>query len=121
MDFPLDHNSQGWDSTLYQVERENQAITTEMEGGYMCSRPRHTRTPRKTFTLGWQNLSNTDYATLSAFWDSHFGASKTFTWTDPPTGTLYTVRFKAKDGFIAKYLGKRALRIWQVTVVLEQV
>jgi hypothetical protein len=121
MDFPLNHNTQGWDSALYEVEHENQAITTDMEGGYMISRPRHTRAPRKTFTIGWQNLSDTDLTTLRSFYDGKFGSSATFTWTDPPSGVTYTVRFKKGEPLRYKYVGKRALRIWQVTLVLEQV
>lgn len=117
--FPLDNNTQGWDSKLYKVTSEDPAIKAEMEGGYMISRPRHTRTPRKTIQFGWHSMADADYQALKAFWNQVFGGSMNFTWHDPYTNTDLTVRFK--QAIDETYVGMGDTRLWDVTVTVEQV
>lgn len=117
--FPLNHNTQGWDSSLYEVTSEDPAIKTEMEGGYMVSRPRHTRLPRRTFSLGWRSMSAIDAGVLKSFYDAMRGASLSFNWTDPNTNTTVTVRFK--DGLTLKYVGKGSLKLYDCNLKFEEV
>jgi phage-related protein len=117
--FPLTHESTGFDSHGYKVDFEDPSIMTEMEGGYMTSRPRHTRAPRRTFSLVWRSMVHADYQTLRTFYDARRGGSETFTWTDPETTTVYTVRFKG--GLSASYFGLGATKLWDLSLQLEQV
>lgn len=117
--FPLTHNSTGWDSKHYKAIPEDPSIKTEMDGGYMVSRPRHTRTPRLTFSLGWKSMLHADRNTVKAFWNTVRGSSNTFTWTDPDTNTVFTVRFKGQIS--EEYVGKGNLKLWNLTMELEQV
>ena len=118
--FPLTKNSNGFDSASYSVMQENPAIKTEMEGGYMTSRPRFTRTPRKTFTLAWKAMLNTDKIILDAFWNTNKGSSDSFIWRDPVLDVDFTVRFKG-DNLNFKYVGLGATRLWDIQITLEQV
>lgn len=65
-------------------------LMSPFEAGMSQSRPKHTST-RWIFTIGWQALGTTDYATLVAYYDANVGSS--FSWTHPITSTVYTVRF----------------------------
>jgi hypothetical protein len=65
-------------------------VKTKMEDGTVQSRPQHTRM-RWTFTIGWDVLSETDYATLHAFFNTYIGS--TFNWTHPITSVTHVVRF----------------------------
>lgn len=115
-DFPLEGQQ---DSKYYGVEAEDPAVRSDMEGGYVASRPRFTRTPRKTFTTGFTSISNADRATLEAFWDAKKGGAVVFTWLNPVDGTTHTVRFKEPMTF--KYAGLGGVHLWNVTsIVLEE-
>lgn len=107
------------DSAKYSRTAEDPAIRSELEGGYVYSRPRFTRTPRKSWKIGYTEMNNTDRATLEAFWDTVRGGSDSFTWTDPQTNTGYTVRFKSPIEF--KYTGFGGVHFWNVSFELEQV
>jgi len=65
-------------------------IRTEFEGGYVHSRPRCTRATRR-WTLVWKAMTNSDFATLEAAFIADMGT--TFSWTEPVTSTVYTVRY----------------------------
>lgn len=108
----------GEDSRFFSVEQEDPAIRTNMEGGYVSSRARHTRTPRKTFTSGLTNLTNADKATLEAFWDTVRGGSVIFNWTSPQNAVVYAVRFK--EPLRWKYTGKGPNQTWELQFTLEQ-
>lgn len=71
-------------------------IITPFESGKVQSRPRHT-SMRWKFTIGWQALTQTDYATLYTFYEDYVGT--TFNWTHPITSTVYSVKFAGTDAF----------------------
>ena len=73
-----------------------------MEGGYMHTRRRTTRPPRKRFTTGFTDLSQAEMQTLEDFFDD-VGTWDTFNWIDPTTSIVYVVRFSSE--FVAKYKG----------------
>lgn len=125
--FPLTRNSTGWDSAEFVPEQENPAITTEMEGGYTVSRPRHTRDPRRSWKLGWKSTTDAEKQLLENFWDAVRGSSDAFTWTDPSTitpenllGVSYVCRFKPGSKPSYKYMGRGPLRIWDMSCEIEQ-
>lgn len=108
------------DSSYYSVTPEDSGMRSELEGGYVASRSRHTRVPRNTYTTGFTNLSNDDKNTLLAFWQANKGSSDSFSWTDPIEGSVVVVRFT--KGFTFKYTGIRSTHRWTVSdIELEEV
>lgn len=107
------------DSKYYEVEQEDTSMRSKTEGGYVVSRARHTRTPRKTFSTGFTSISAAQFATLQGFFDSLTGGV-VFDWTDPATGALYSVRF-AEGPLKSKYVGMGNNRRYDVSFQLVQV
>jgi len=116
--------STGQDSRHYTMTQEDPAIKSEMEGGYVVSRPRHTRKPRKKFTGGFTEIRDADKALLEAFYDTVRGGSLIFDWTDPQsamnggTPKVYQVRFEGELRFTYKGIGPT--KLWDVTFTLQQ-
>lgn len=108
----------GQDSSQYRVKSENPAMTTEMEGGYVVSRARHTRRPRKTFATGYKQITDADRKTLMAFYESVGGGSVIFDWTDPIDKIVYQVRFVGELDF--QYVGIGATKLWTVQFEVAQ-
>lgn len=108
----------GQDSSQYELEIEDPSMKSEMEGGYVVSRAKHTRAPRKTFKSGFTDLSGDDKATLTAFYETVRGGSVIFDWTDPASLTVYQVRFMEKLNF--KYVGMGNTQRWNVGFSLQQ-
>lgn len=111
--------AKGQDSKFYKVSQENVALTTKMDGGYVVSRAKHTRKPRKTYTTGYTGIGNADRALLQNFWDTVRGGSVVFDWTDPISNTVIQVRFVG-EGFEFAYVGMGVAQIWDVSFQLEQ-
>lgn len=109
--------STGQDAKRFGVSFEDPSIKEKMEGGYVVSRARHTRTPRKKFTSGFTNITNDDKATLQAFWNQVRGGSVIFDWENPEDGLIYAVRF-LKMNF--EYSGVGATRLWNVSFEVEE-
>ena len=101
------------DSKYYEVIPEDPSISTGMEGGYDYSRPRFTRTPRKSYKTGFTHLTNADRAIIQAFWDLNMGGSDSFTWTDPVDLQEKTVRFDGPLSF--KYAGVGGTHRWNIS------
>lgn len=83
----------GYDASSFAHASENPAHGSDTEGGYQVTRPRFTRTPRKTFRFTHVDITEADRVTLETFWNVRKGSSESFTWTHPVTGASYTVRF----------------------------
>ena len=49
--------------------------------------------PAAAWATGFTDITDTDRATLMAFWDTVQGGSNSFTWVDPITSNIYLVRF----------------------------
>jgi hypothetical protein len=117
--FPTLSNNRLADADGYQIEYEDPAIRTDMEGGYVVSRPRHTRTPRKTFSVKYTDLSNGDRGTLENFYMNDVrGGSMIFDWTNPQDNLVYQVRFKGGLAFV--YHGFGHNQRWDCSFKLEQ-
>ena len=108
------------DSSKFSVEQEDPALRTEIEGGYVVTRKKHTRTPRKTFTTGFAYLNNTDRATLQTFWNTVSGGTLIIDWTNPQDLAVYQVRFKGGP-LKFTYVGRLGNQRWDVAITLEQV
>jgi len=105
------------DSSLYSVEQEDKSLKTKMEGGYVVSRAKHTRKPRKTWRVGYTALLAPDKKRLMEFYDV-VDCSLIFDWTDPPTQEVYQVRFAATPSY--NYKGMGHTQLWDVQLQLEQ-
>jgi hypothetical protein len=115
-DFPLADKQ---DSSKFGFEQEDVGIRSEMEGGYVLTRPRHNRNPRRTWHTGFSDLSNIDKLTLETFIDAQ-GTYLAFNYTLPVTGDIINVRFKQMPKF--EYKGFGANLRWDVSdILLEEV
>jgi len=91
-------------------------IKSESQGGYTTTRARNSRS-RETFNVKYTDMSETDHATLKAFFDDDAGgASEIFNWTHPTSSTVYEVRFK-EDKLARNFLLEDT---WTVEFVLEE-
>jgi phage-related protein len=118
--FPALPSGKQMDSSKTSVARENPVQRTELEGGYVATRAKHTRAPRKTWSCGFTFISNADKGALETFWDTVKGGSVAFDWTNPQDSIVYTVRFKG-DPLKFSYVGRGTAQYWDVTFDLEQV
>lgn len=100
------------DSKYFGHTKEDKAILSDTDGGYVYSRPRHARNPRRTFSTGFTNLTQGQLNSLDAFFDVR-GCYMIFTYTIPTTGELVDVRFESP--FTAKYMGVGGLHRYDVT------
>lgn len=90
-DFPVVHYL---DAATFSETQEDPAIqAAKMEGGYVLSRPRFTRRPRRMFSFNFDYMSDADKLTLQTFWNTVYGSSNMFNWTHPGTGEVINVRF----------------------------
>lgn len=110
--------SEGQDSKYYEREIEDVAMKSEMEGGYVSSRARHTRRPRRTFKCGYTEISDADRQKLEDFYDLVRGGSVIFSWQDQSSNITYNVRFAEKISF--KYAGIGKNKKWNVSLVLQE-
>lgn len=94
------------------------AIRSQSEGGYTTSRARFSRIRRK-WGVQYEWLSQANKNTVMAFEEARFGGSDAFTWTNPETGTDYTVRFLDVIEFIPHEHAN--FRWWSANFVLEEV
>lgn len=119
-DFPTTELAGLEDSKHFTESSADPAKRYEMDGGYTITRPRYTRTPRKTWTTGFTDLTATQKDSFMAFWESKKGGADSFTYLNPADATTYTVRFKGVAKI--KYTGMGPLRRWDITdITLEQV
>lgn len=108
------------DSQYYGIMPENPGMRSEMDGGYVMSRARHSRPPRKTYTTGFTDLSNAERISIQDFWDLNMGSADSFSWTDPVDAGVKTVRFAGDLDF--KYTGVGGNHRWMISnIKLEEV
>jgi hypothetical protein len=107
------------DSKYYGVDHEDVALRTKVDGGYVVSRAKHTRRPRRTFSTGFTSIGEAQRQTLVDFYEAVKGGSVIFDWTDPITGDTIAVRF-AEGGLPFKYVGMGPTKLWDVQFKLEE-
>ena len=107
------------DSSKFGFEQEDVGIRSEMEGGYVLTRPRHTRTPRRTWHTGFTDLSDADKTTFENFVAVQ-GTYLAFNYTLPVSGTIVNVRFKEIPKY--EYKGSGPALRWTINdSILEEV
>lgn len=116
--FPVLPSGAILDSSKYEVSRSDPAMRAEMDGGYVVTRARYTRVPRRLFKVGYTYLTNPDKLVLDTFYDTVRGGSLIFDWTDPSSAIVYSVRLKSPFSF--KHVGAGTTRRWDCSFELEQ-
>ncbi|MFM0095681.1 hypothetical protein PQQ87_08710 [Paraburkholderia nemoris] len=111
--------STGEDSKNFGIEYEDPSMQTKMDGGYVVSRAKFTRTPRRTWTSGYTSISNSDKQILSNFYQSVMGGSVIFDWTSPQDGQIYQVRF-ISGSLKFRYTGIGTSQLWDVTYQVQE-
>jgi hypothetical protein len=107
------------DTAKFGFDVEDVGIRSTMEGGYVLTRPRHTRKPRRTWMTGFTDLSNDEMNTFLAFWDD-VGTFKGFTYYVIPNNELVNVRFASKPSFA--YKGQGGNYRWDINdIKLEEI
>ena len=92
-------------------------VRTEAEAGYVSSRARFTRTPRK-WQLRFDMTTAANKATIEAFVTSMGVGGASFTWAEP-LGTNVVVRFAAPPTY-APVANTNNTR-WTITMTMEEV
>jgi hypothetical protein len=108
------------DSSKFQQEKENPAMVAKMDGGYVVSRPKHTRKPRRTFTCGFTDFSDAQRAAVDAHFDAMHGGSAIFNFTHPVSKDLVLVRFTEDSTLQWAYSGAGGVALWSVTFKLQE-
>ena len=107
------------DAAKFGFEQEDVGIRSEMEGGYVLTRPRHTRRPRRTYKTGFTDLSNAEKIQFEDF-IAEFGTYKAFNYTVPVVGTVINVRLREIPKY--EYKGAGANLRWDINdIFLEEV
>lgn len=123
-DFPIAALIGREDASKYGFEQEDVSISSDMEGGYVITRPRTTRAPRRSWTSGFTDISNTNKLLLEAYYNTK-GSFASFTYEVPVPDTVggakevVTVRFKGPLKWEYKGFGTNAR--WNVEFKLEEV
>jgi len=119
-DFPTTNLVGLEDSKHFTESSADPVKRQEVDGGYTITRPRFTRLPRKSWTTGFTDLTQTEKDEFMTFWDTQRGGSDSFTYENPTDNVDYTVRFKGMPKI--KDSGMSSLRRWDITgITLEQV
>jgi hypothetical protein len=106
------------DSKKYSFEFEDPVVRSKIEGGYVVSRPRHTRSLRRTWSVGYTFISDADKLLLQAHYQAMRGGSDIFRWYNHEDYTWYNVRFVEQVEF--KYVGAGYTKRWDIAFKVEQ-
>lgn len=117
--FPILPSGALLDSERFEMELEDPSMKSEMEGGYVISRARHTRAPRRNWKCAYTDISREDKLTIENFWIQVRGSSVIFNWPNPEDGQTYPVRF-GDDKIRFEYVGIGPRRRWNVRFSLDQ-
>lgn len=108
------------DSRKYSVAMDDSTITAPTEGGYEFTRLRFTRKPRKTWTVGYTEITNANKELFRVFWeDVAKGGSVIFDWHNHEDGLTYAVRFLG-DSIKFEYQGIGPTKLWTFSFSLKQ-
>lgn len=114
-DLPLEEKQ---DQTKYNLSLEDTGLRSQMEGGYVITRPRHTRKPRRTLKTGWTGLLQKDFDTFYAFYLTK-GTYSGFTYKLKHVNEIINVRFKEPPTF--NYDGVGVTKLWNIEITLEEI
>jgi hypothetical protein len=116
------------DSSKYSVTAEDPSMSTPLEGGYTTTRARFTRRPRRTFGVGYTEITGADKQALEDFWDLVMGGAAIFDWTSNEDGITRAVRFTSQQSgsgnsgtpFTWSYKGIGATRLWDCSFFVQE-
>ncbi|MFW6855392.1 hypothetical protein ACODYM_29295 [Burkholderia gladioli] len=109
------------DSKNYEINHENPVLASKMDGGYVVTRPRNMRRPRRTWTSSFTSMTDLQRQTLEAFYSQVYGGSAMFNWQNPQDGTWIVVRFTTDTTFNFKYVGMGPTSLWDLSFKVEEV
>lgn len=110
------------DAAAFTEEFEDVAMkSAEMEGGYSLSRPKFTRSPRRTWTFRYVEMRDADKLLLEDMWKAVKGRSNIFTWVHPISGASISCRFGDMKMRFSRS-GYGPINLWQSdTVIITEV
>lgn len=91
-------------------------IRSKAEGGYVQTRSRFTRLPKK-WEIKYKSISTADKDLIEAHEDTQRVGADKFNWTNPLNSTVYEVRYLEPIDY--KIAGAQGY--WDVEFILEQV
>lgn len=99
------------------------AISFNTEDDYQITRPRHTRRPRRTFTIGFTAITDEEKKLVEALYNDARGGSNIISgWVHPIDKVEVLVRFKAGTTPTYKYKGAGLTYLWDIdNIVLVEV
>ncbi|EOB4971270.1 hypothetical protein KW516_19070 [Vibrio fluvialis] len=100
------------DSSNFSMEHEDKGLSSETDGGYVYSRPRHGRLPRRKITTGFTDISDADKIQIEKFAEK-YGTYLMFSYTIPDTSETINVRFKTLPKY--NYAGVGGTHRYNVT------
>lgn len=113
--FPLINH---YDAATFRQTSEDPAISpAKMDGGYVISRPRFTRRPRRSYMFTFVEMQDTDMTTLQNFWDTVRGSSNAFNWVHFQTGATINVRFDPATKLVFTRDGYGPVNRWHTDVI----
>lgn len=111
--------SKGESPSLWDIDYEDTGRSSEMDGGYVFTRPKHTRGPRRTFKSGWKDVPQADFDTLMTFYGT-VGTYDGFNYTNyMNSDEVVNVRFKAPPK--PKYEGVGTNKRYDIEIIMEEV
>lgn len=81
------------DSSLFNIDFEDNALRSPTDSGHEITRPRNTRPQRRIFTSGFTGMDHNQFTTLYNFYMLHT-THTAFGYTVPATGEWVLVKFK---------------------------
>ncbi|MFA5186608.1 MAG: hypothetical protein WC551_09050 [Patescibacteria group bacterium] len=100
------------------VSALNPTVRTEVEAGYVASRARFTRTPRR-WQLRFDMTKTANRDTIIAFVTARGVGGESFTWVEPVASASVTVRFQSPPVY-TPVDGTNNTR-WTIAMILEEV
>jgi len=109
----------GFDSTKYKERGDDQAIRHAVGAGYQVTRPRFTRTPARTFQMGWTSIPDESKRLIEQkSIDTKTGALSFFI-LNKLDNEIINVRFAAPPEF--DYVGIGIAKLWDVNASFVEV
>lgn len=93
-------------------------VRTQFENGYVQTRARYTRLPKKWSVVG-EMLTTADKDLIASFEVARGVGGEEFTWTAPHNSTSYTVRFASPVVYTP--IADTNFSVWNVEMVMEEV
>ena len=103
-------------SKYHRITPIDPNIRAEMEGGYIITRARNNREPRRQIRTGYELLYDNEKLVLESFQNGRKITGLTFTYALPTTGEIVVVRFEQPISF--EYIGMGPTKLWRVENIL---